>query len=131
MKKKIIIVSIFLIILIIGTIGGLNYKKYTTNDRYEEMKKELDEVTTKYIKRFYPYCEPGTRNLTIKEDTLLYHWGVDKNILLDVDEKSYCNVRIEVSCVAENEYSNNVYLKCMDYEDEKYGNWEGATNKED
>lgn len=40
-------------------------------------------------------------------------------------------VRIEVSCVAENEYSNNVYLKCMNYEDEKYSSWEGIVKKED
>lgn len=59
MKKKIIIIAVFLVILIIGIIGGLGYNKYTINTRYEEMKKELDEVTTKYIKRFYPYCKPG------------------------------------------------------------------------
>ena len=53
---------------------------------------------------------------------MLVQWAMDKSKLLDIDNKSYCKARIEVSCIAENQLENNVYLKCKDYEDENYSN---------
>ena len=54
---------------------------------------------------------------------------MDKDLLLDVDGKSYCKVRVEVKCVAKNEFAWDTYLKCNDYEDENYGNWEENKKK--
>ena len=123
MKKKIIIISVFLTVLVLGTIGGLSYKKYAINKRYETMKKELAEETTKYLKISHPYCTPGTGgSFTITEETLLVQWGMDKKKLLDIDKKSYCKARLEVTCVAENELDNDIYIKCKDYEDKNYSN---------
>ena len=49
---------------------------------------------------------------------------MDKELLLDVDDKSYCKVRVEVKCVSVNEFAWDTYLKCKDYEDVNYSNWE-------
>lgn len=124
MKKKLIIVVVFVIILVIGIIVGLNYKKYSNNKRYETIKMEIEEEAKRYLKVSHPYCTPGSASFTMNEETLLVQWAMDKKKLLDVDGKSYCKTRIEVMCVAENELDMDVYIKCNDYEDENYSNWE-------
>ena len=124
MKKKLIIVAVFIVILMIGIIAGLNYKKYSNNKRYETIKMEIEEEAKRYLKVSHPYCTPGSASFTTNEETLLVQWAMDKKKLLDVDRKSYCKTRIEVTCVAENELDMDVYIKCKDYEDENYSNWE-------
>jgi len=123
LKKKIII-TIIISIIILGIIIGISYKNYSNNKRYEIIKKEIDEETTKYLKISHPYCTPGTGDFTITEDELLYQRGMDKSKLLDIDKKSYCKVRIEVKCISENKLKKDVYLKCKNFEDENYSNWE-------
>ena len=52
--------------------------------------------------------------------------------LLDVDNKSYCDTYVVIKSLYEDEYDhqNNckiyykIYLKCKDYEDKGYINWE-------
>ena len=124
MKKKIIIVAVFIVVLVIGIVAGLNYKKYSNNKRYETIKMEIEEEAKSYLKVSHPYCTPGSASFTMNEDTLLVQWAMDKNKLLDVDGKSYCKTRIEVTCVATNELDTEVYIKCKDYEDKNYSNWE-------
>ena len=124
MKKKLIIVAVFVIILVIGIIAGLNYKKYSNNKRYETIKMEIEEEAKRYLKVSHPYCTPGSASFTMNEDTLLVQWAMDKKILLDVDGKSYCKTIIEVTCVANDELDVDVYIKCKDYEDKNYNNWE-------
>ena len=124
MKKKIIIVAAIVVILLIGIVAGLSYKKYSKNKRYETIKIEIEEEAKRYLKVSHPYCTPGSASFTMTEDALLVQWTMDKKKLLDVDGKSYCKTRIEVTCVAENELDMNVYIKCKDYEDENYSNWE-------
>ena len=124
MKKKLIIVAVFVIILVIGIIAGLNYKKYSNNKRYETIKMEIEEETKRYLKVSHPYCTPGSASFTINENALLVQWAMDKKKLLDIDGKSYCKTRIEVTCVATNELDTEVYIKCKDYEDINYSNWE-------
>lgn len=123
-KKKIIIIAAFLVVLAIAIISILSYKNYTINKRYETIKMEIEEEAKRYLKVSHPYCTPGSASFTMNEDTLLVQWAMDKNKLLDVDGKSYCKTRIEVMCVAENELDTDVYIKCKDYEDENYSNWE-------
>ena len=124
MKKKIIIFAVVVIILTIGIVAGLSYKKYSKNKRYETIKIEIKEEAKRYLKVSHPYCTPGSASFAINENTLLVQWAMDKKKLLDVDGKSYCKTRIEVTCVAENELDMDVYIKCKDYEDENYSNWE-------
>ena len=125
MKKKIIIALIIVaIVLSVGIVAGLSYKKYSNNKRYETIKTEIEEEAKSYLKVSHPYCTPGSASFTMNEDTLLVQWAMDKKKLLDVDGKSYCKVRVEVVCIAENELDTDVYIKCKDYEDENYSNWE-------
>ena len=124
MKKKLIIITLFIVILVVGIIVGLSYKKYSNNKRYETIKTEIEEEAKRYLKVSHPYCTPGNANYTINEDALLVQWAMDKKKLLDVDGKSYCKTRIEVMCEAENELDVDVYIKCKAYEDENYSNWE-------
>lgn len=124
MKKKLIIVAVFIVILVITIVAGLNYKKYSHNKRYETIKTEIEEEAKRYLKVSHPYCTPGNASYTINEDALLVQWAMDKKKLLDIDGKSYCKVRVEVMCVAENELDTDVYIKCKDYEDKNYSNWE-------
>ena len=90
MKKKIMIISVFIVILVIGIVAGLSYKKYSNNKRYETIKMEIEEESKRYLKVSHPYCTPGSASFTMNEDTLLVQWAMDKKILLDVDGKSYC-----------------------------------------
>ena len=124
MKKKLIIVAIFIVILVIGIVTGLSYKKHSNNKRYETIKTEIEEEAKRYLKVSHPYCTPGSGSFTMNEDTLLVQWAMDKKKLLDVDGKSYCKTRIEATCVATNELDTDVYIKCKDYEDKNYSNWE-------
>ena len=124
MKKKLIIVGVLIVILAIGIVTSLSYKKYSNNKRYKTIKMEIEEEAKRYLKVSHPYCTPGSGSFTIKEDALLVQWAMDKKKLLDVDGKSYCKVRVEVICAAENELDTDVYIKCNDYVDENYSNWE-------
>ena len=125
MNKKIIIYFIILGFVIgILFLVGMSYKKYSINKKYEIMRKTLDEEATKYLKISHPYCTPGVTNFTIYESALLYQWGMNKEVLLDVSKKSYCKAIIEVTCIEENKLKNDVYLKCQNFEDENYSNWE-------
>lgn len=125
-KKKKIIISLIVVvvILVIGIITGLKYKDYSINKRYETIKTEIEEEAKRYLKISNPYCTPGDANFTIDEETLFIQWAMDKSKLLDVDYKSYCKARIEVTCVRENELDTDVYIKCKDYEDKNYSNLE-------
>lgn len=123
-NKKIIGIIILIIILEILLLIGINYVNYSSNRRYEEIKKDIDNETAKYFKISHPYCTPGSGDFTITDETLLYQWGMDGEKLLDVDGESYCNVRIEATCIAKNKLNWDIYLKCKDYEDENYSNWE-------
>ena len=124
MKKKIIVSASFMVILTIGIVAGLSYKKYSNNKHYETIKMEIEEEAKRYLKVSYPYCTPGSASFTMNEETLLVQWAMDKKKLLDIDGKSYCKTKIEVMCVTENELDMDVYIKCKDYEDENYSNWE-------
>lgn len=133
MKKKIIIILITVLFLVgtsIGIVVVLKNKKEIeerNQERYAEIKEDIQEDIAGYVRVRRPYCsvERGENlNAIYTDETLVNQRGMDKEKLLDVDGESYCKVRIEVSCVGENEHTWNTYLKCKDYEDENYSNWE-------
>lgn len=133
MKKKIVIILIVILLLIgtsIGIVVGLKHKKEIeerNQKRYAEIKESIQEDIAGYVRVRDPYCsvERGENlNSIYTDETLVYQRGMDKEKLLDVDGESYCKVRVEVKCVGENEHTWDTYLKCKDYEDENYGNWE-------
>ena len=125
--KKNIILFIIIVILIGLCIILLKYKNIISimnQKRYDEIRMDIKEEATEYLKISHPYCSPGSGDFTIKEESLLYQWGMDKETLLDIDKESYCKVRVEATCVSVNKLDLDVYLSCKDYEDENYSNWE-------
>ena len=125
MRKKLVRNLIVIVsVLIIGGIIGLIYKKHSIDKRYEVIRTEIEKEAIRYLKISHPHCSTGSSSFAINENTLLVQLAMDKNKLLDVDGKSYCKVRVEVICVAENELDTDVYIKCKDYEDKNYSNWE-------
>ena len=87
---------------------------------YQELKDSIQEDISSYIKIHSPYCSVGSATSSIDEKILIIQAGVDKQKFLDIDGKSYCKVKVNVKCIAENEHSWDTYLKCIDYEDEGY-----------
>ena len=133
MKKKIVIIVIAVLLLIgtgIGIAIGLKHKKEIeerNQRRYAEIKKDIQEDIAGYVRATNVYCNPSTgeNNATViyTDERLINYGGLDKKKLLDVDGESYCKLRVEVKCVAVNEFAWDTYLKCKDYEDEEYSNW--------
>lgn len=123
MKKKVIkILCVLLVLLIIGLSLIFIYKRYIINKIYNEMKENLDIVVNDYIKVSQPYCSVSSGDTIINERTLVNQAGMDKNIILDIDKESYCKVRVRISCIEENTYNWQIYLKCLNYEDKNYNN---------
>ncbi|MBQ2873178.1 MAG: hypothetical protein IJE89_04200 [Bacilli bacterium] len=137
MKKKLIIVIALLIVVSISSIViGINYKNKINKRNqlhYAKIKENIQPEIDAYVKLTKYYCNPSrgeNSGITVYTDeTLINQRGMDKELLLDVDGKSYCKVRVEVRCVAENEFAWNTYLKCKDYEDVNYSNWEERGKK--
>ena len=130
MKKKLIIITVSIILIVLLLIG-INYKRIINirnQKHYAKIKENIDPEIEAYLRLSHPYCSPSNGVTTFKDETLVYQRGMDKELLLDVDGKSYCKVRIEVRCVEENKHEWNTYLKCKDYEDEHYRNWETRKN---
>lgn len=87
---------------------------------YQELKDNIQDDISRYIKISSPYCSVGSGSSTIDEEILMVQAGIDKKKFLDVDGKSYCKVKVNIRCIAENEHDFDTYLKCKDYEDEGY-----------
>ena len=139
MKKKLIIgITILIVVMISGIIFGLNYKNIIEERKlrhYAKIKENIQPDIAAYVKLTEYYCNPGrgeNSGITVYTDEILINQrGMNKDLLLDIDGKSYCKVRVEVRCVAENEFAWDTYLKCKDYEDENYGNWEERGKNKD
>lgn len=119
MKKKIIIIFIAFLLIVLGIIWkfAVDYQK---QNYYQELKNSIQEDISNYIKISSPYCLVGSSSSTIDEEILMVQAGIDKKKFLDVDGKSYCKVKVNIRCIAENEHEWDTYLKCKDYEDEGY-----------
>ena len=122
-KHKLIILTITFLSLGLLLIIPI-YKDYSNNQRYNQIKEDIQKDIASYLKITSPYCTPSNSTTTMTDEALVYQRGMDKEKLLDVDKKSYCKVRIEIRCVDENKLEWDTYLKCKDYEDKNYSNWE-------
>ena len=117
MKKKILFI---LVILIVAIIIGKLIADSKRQDYYQKLKNGIQEDISNYIKISSPYCSVGSATSSIDEKILMIQAGVDKQKFLDIDGKSYCKVKVNIRCVAENEHAFDTYIKCKDYEDEGY-----------
>ena len=119
MKKKIIIIFIVFLLIVLGIIWKITLD-YQKQNYSQELKDNIQDDISRYIKISSPYCSVGSGSSTIDEEILMVQAGIDKKKFLDIDGKSYCKVKVNIRCVAENEHEWHTYLKCKDYKDEGY-----------
>lgn len=142
MKKKNRETFIVLTLLICFIVFLALYKNYENNlreKRYAEIKESAVNAVEKNIKAMYPNCpiakefrEAASTGSHYNSSFLINNGYLEKNELLDIDEKSYCDVFVKVSVYYENpsdkghncESSYKIYLKCKNYEDDGYTNWD-------
>ena len=145
MKKKIIIIiAIGLVIILAIALGILKHNKDlqgNNNDkRYLEIKESTKKAVEWNIKVMYPNCpiidtfdENSNKSGTHYNSSFLISNGyIKKEELLDVYENNYCDVYVVIQANYEDplDHQNNcstaykIYLKCKDYEDKGYMNWE-------
>lgn len=124
-KKKKIIISLIIVIvvLVFGIIIGLSYK-YKIDERnqlhYEKLKENIQPEIDRYVRVLHRYCNPergeNSNTANYNGERLVNHGGMDKELLLDVDGESYCDVKVKVKCVDVNEFQWDTYLKCKYFE---------------
>ena len=119
MKKKIIIIFIAFLLIVLGIIWKITLD-YQKQNYYQKLKDGIQDDIDRYIKISSPYCSVSSGSSTIDEEILIVQAGIDKNKFLDIDGKSYCKVKVNIRCVAENEHDFDTYLKCKDYVDKGY-----------
>ena len=140
MKKKVIILIIIFLILIIGIFTSLilyrEEQEKKAQERYSKIKESVKKAVEWNINAQYPSCSIVKKN---KEATLRTYYNssflikngyIKDDELIDVDNKSYCNIYVEVYAYFENplDHQNNcevyhkIYLKCKDYKDKGYKN---------
>ena len=107
-------------LVIIAFIVFININHKKENERYEQIKKDVREEAITYLTIVQtPYAEGYEYYLYDDDIVNPLHRGADKNILLDVDNKSYCKSSIR-GFVKDGKWDANVYLKCNKYEDKEY-----------
>ena len=117
-KKMIFIIPIVIVVIVAIILVCISENK--EKNYYQELKDSIQEDIRNYIKISSPYCSAGSATSSIDEEILIVQAGIDKNKFLDIDGKSYCKVKVNIRCVAENEHDFDTYIKCKDYEDEEY-----------
>lgn len=142
MKKKNWIEFIVLAMIICLIVFLALYKNYENNlraKRYEEIKESVKKAVERNIKAMYPSCpiakefrEAASTGSHYNSSFLINNGYLEKSELLDIDEKSYCDAFVKVSAYYEDssdkehncEMSYKIYLKCKNYEDDGYINWD-------
>lgn len=142
MKKKSIIITILMIILLICANIRISYVLYENNKsnklqkkRHEEIKESVKEAVERNIRVQYPGCRISNDfkktdfpSSVYNSYFLVQNGYINKSELLDVDNESYCDVYIDINPYYENalDHQNNceiyykIYLKCKNYEDKGY-----------
>lgn len=127
MRKKLIIMilSVFLIVIVgVLFVGIRDHKIQEQNQkRYEEIKKDIDNELQRYMYVIAPKCYPENGTPLLTHQDLVYNGGMDKEKLLDIDEKSYCKVYIKTKCVEVGKWNWDIYISCKDYTDKGYIDW--------
>ena len=105
-----------------GVKYGSWFMKYSL-DRYDEIRDEIDKELEKYMSLVSPNCQQGNGGQLITHETLVFNGGMDKDVLLDIDNESYCGLYVKTSCPKDGINEWKIYLSCNDYEDEEYIEW--------
>lgn len=127
MKKKIIITILFICSIIIVSILFVNIKNHKIEEqnkkRYEEIRKNIDTELKRYLHVIAPKCYPEDGTPLITHRDLVYNGGMDKEKLLDIDEKSYCKAYIKTKCIEVEKWDWDIMISCKDYTDNGYIDW--------
>ena len=127
MKKKIIITILFICSIIIVSILFVNIKNHKIEEqnkkRYEEIRKNIDTELKRYLYVIAPKCYPEEGTPLITHRDLVYNGGMDKEKLLDIDEKSYCKAYIKTKCIEVGKWDWDIMISCKDYTDNGYIDW--------
>ena len=126
MKKKILIICIFLVIgmSVLLIISSSDNKKQDKNKkRYDEIKNDINKELERYMYVIAPNCQPNNGIRLITHQDLVYNAGMDKEKFLDIDNKSYCKAYIKPKCVEVGKWEWDIKISCNDYEDKGYVNW--------
>ena len=137
--KKIIIFGIVLFIIMGICIIYLIYNNKESN-RYLEIKDNVRKAVLWNIDAQYPYCTVSnnynkdfkTKDTSYNSSFLINNGYIKKSELLDIDNKSYCDVYVKIKAKYDNQYDYQegctifykIYLKCNNYEDKGYIDWE-------
>ncbi len=143
MSKKIKFIIIPLIILLITFLSFIllnqhnkaNEKKLNEN-RYSEIRRSVEKAVKWNISAMYPNCEisDGFKDLSgthYNSSFLINNGYIKKEELLDIDNKSYCDVYVDIRSEYKDELDHQrdckiyykIYLKCNEFEDKGYINW--------
>ena len=144
MKRKIaIILSIVLMItgicLSVSFILHKNHKNEQESKRYSEIKESVIKGVERNLKAQHPNCtikkefdeNIKTSGSHYNSSFLINNGYIKKSELLDIDEKSYCDVYVIIKAKYEDQLNHQsncntyykIYLKCKNYEDKGYINW--------
>lgn len=127
MKKKIIVTILLIFLIIIGSILFVNIKNHKIEEqnkkRYEEIRKNIDTELKRYLYVIAPKCYPEDGTPLITHRDLVYNGGMDKEKLLDIDEKSYCKAYIKTKCIQVGKWDWDIMISCKDYTDNGYIDW--------
>lgn len=101
-----------------------NHKREEQNKkRYEEIRKNIDTELKRYLYVIAPKCYPEDGTPLITHRDLVYNGGMDKEKLLDIDEKSYCKAYIKTKCIEIGKWDWDIMISCKDYTDDGYVDW--------
>ena len=119
-KRKMMFIVPIIIIAII-TIVLICVENYRKQHFYDNLKENMQDDIERVLYLTSPHCHVGN----VVPDLLLEaeqnnYYGVDKEKLLDIDNKSYCKVKAKVKCIEDGKLDWNTYIKCKDYKDEGY-----------
>ncbi len=134
-KKKIIVLSIFLVGVIALVFVFTFFNNQDNNEeRYAEIKESIKKGVEWHLRAAYPGCtitkqvEEVSTASPLDSSFLIRQGYIKKSDLLDVDNKSYCDVLGYIHTHFEDindqqhncEVTYKVFLKCKDYEDDGF-----------
>ncbi len=142
MKKKKIIVAMIILVCLCVAISLILHNKYKKDkenreqQRYTEIRKNVKTAVEWNINAMYPNCEisDGFKDLSgthYNSSFLINNGYIKKEQLLDVDNKSYCDVYVDIRTEYKDKLEHQrdckiyykIYLKCNNFEDKGYINW--------
>lgn len=137
-KRKIFCLCLLIVIIVAISIAvsvfikDIDKKK---DKRYMEIRESVKKAVEWNIRGMYPNCQliNDFKEISLFYDSsfLIRHGYIKKSELLDVDNKSYCDVYVTIDDNFKDPQNHQhdctvaykFFLKCNDYEDEGYKKW--------